>query len=53
MDGFADYDVLLARLGKHSTGKACLYVKRVADVDLDVLREMVRRSYAHTLAANG
>jgi hypothetical protein len=52
MDGFEDYDALLARLGKHSTGKACLYVKRAADVDLDVLRELVRRSYAHTAAAN-
>jgi Domain of unknown function (DU1801) len=52
MDGFEDYEALLAKLGKHKTGKACLYVNRVADVDLDVLREMVRRSYAHTLAAN-
>jgi Domain of unknown function (DU1801) len=48
MDGFADYEALLARLGRHSTGKACLYVKRLDDVDLDVLRELVRRSYAHT-----
>jgi hypothetical protein len=52
MDGFEEYDALLVKLGKHSTGKACLYVKRVADVDLDVLRELVRRSYAHTAAAN-
>jgi hypothetical protein len=48
MDGFTGYAELLARLGKHSTGKSCLYVKRLADVDVDVLREMVRRSYAHT-----
>jgi hypothetical protein len=46
MDGFDGYQELLARLGKHSTGKACLYVKRLADVDPDVLREMVARSYA-------
>jgi hypothetical protein len=46
MDGFADYEQLLSRLGKHSTGKACLYVKRLADVDTDVLRELVARSYA-------
>jgi hypothetical protein len=50
MDGFAEYEALLARLGKHSTGKACLYVKRLADVDTDVLRELVARSYAHTTA---
>ena len=52
MDGFEAYGALLAKLGKHSTAKSCLYVKRVADVDLDVLRELVRRSYAHTVAAN-
>lgn len=33
---------LLAKLGKHRTGKGCLYVKRLADVDLKVLEELVR-----------
>lgn len=47
MAGFAEYEDLLARLGKHSTGKSCLYVKRLADVDLDVLREMLIRSVAY------
>lgn len=46
MPGFARYDALLATLGKHSTGKSCLYVKRLADVDLDVLRTLVRESAA-------
>ncbi|MXY58590.1 MAG: DUF1801 domain-containing protein [Gammaproteobacteria bacterium] len=46
MAGFAEYEDLLARLGKHSTGKSCLYVKRLADVDLAVLREMLTRSVA-------
>jgi hypothetical protein len=50
MDGFSGYQELLARLGRHSTGRSCLYVKRLADVDVDVLREMVRRSYRHTTA---
>jgi hypothetical protein len=50
MDGFAEYGELLDRLGKHSTGKACLYVKRLSDIDLDVLREMVGRSYRSTVA---
>lgn len=45
MEGFDGYADLLARLGPHSTGKSCLYLKRLDDVDLDVLREMVRRSY--------
>jgi hypothetical protein len=43
--GFADrYPKLLERLGPHTTGKACLYLKRLADVDLDVLRQLVERS---------
>jgi hypothetical protein len=46
MPGFARYDALLATLGKHSLGKSCLYVKRLADVDLDVLRTLVRESVA-------
>ena len=32
---------LLEKLGKHKTGKGCLYIKRLADVDLDVLNEMI------------
>ena len=50
MDGFTGYKDLLARLGRHSTGKSCLYIKRLDDVDTDVLREMVRSSYRETLA---
>jgi Domain of unknown function (DU1801) len=43
--GFEDrYAKLLDRLGPHTTGKACLYLKRLADVDLDVLRQLVERS---------
>jgi hypothetical protein len=51
-EGFAEYESLLARLGKHSTGKSCLYVKRLADVDQDVLEEIVRKSAAATRAAS-
>lgn len=36
---------LLDRLGPHTTGKGCLYVKRLADVDRDVLGELVRRAW--------
>ena len=35
---------LLAQLGLHRTGKSCLYVKRLADVDVDVLRRLIQRS---------
>lgn len=44
MSGLGSQHDLLERLGKHSTGKGCLYVKRLADVDETVLREMIERS---------
>jgi hypothetical protein len=37
---------LLSRLGKHKIGKGCIYIKRLADVDLGVLEELVADSYA-------
>ena len=47
MSGFDEYDALLARLGKYTTGKACLYVNKLADVDMDVLRQLVAASVEH------
>jgi Domain of unknown function (DU1801) len=47
VDGFAGRDDLLARLGKHKTGKACLYIKRLSDVDMNVLEELCVRSLAY------
>ena len=47
MSGFDQYDSLLAKLGKHKTGKACLYIKQLADIDLDVLKELIELSVAH------
>jgi hypothetical protein len=46
MSGFREYDALLQRLGKHKTGKSCLYINRLAEVDRDVLRELASRSVA-------
>ena len=37
---------LLARLGRHKTGKSCLYINKLADVDMDVLEALVARSWA-------
>jgi hypothetical protein len=45
MDGFSGYHELLNRLGKHKTGKACLYIKKLEDVDTGVLRELIEKSY--------
>jgi hypothetical protein len=47
MDGFDEYQPLLDRLGSHTTGKSCLYIKRLDKVDLDVLEELVDKSVAH------
>ena len=44
--GFDGRDELLSRLGRHSLGKSCLYLPRLSDVDLSVLRELVRRGFA-------
>ena len=44
MPGFSKYGELLEKLGRHRLGKSCLYIKRLADIDLEVLRELVTRS---------
>jgi hypothetical protein len=44
MAGFDRYDELMAKLGRYKTGKSCLYLKRLSDVDLGVLRELVTAS---------
>ena len=46
--GFPEFEALLERLGKHKRSKACLYVNKLADVDLDILEQIVRRTYAAT-----
>jgi hypothetical protein len=50
MPGYETKEVkaLLARLGKHKTGKGCLYIRRLADVDLPVLERLVTWSVAET-----
>lgn len=45
--GFSRYDELLARLGRHTTGKSCLYLKSLDGIDLAVLEEMITDSVAY------
>lgn len=45
-EAFERRDALLAKLGKHRTGKVCVYIRRLADVDLKVLETLVARSVA-------
>ncbi len=47
MSGFAGYEALLKKLGKHRTGKSCLYVKRLSDLDPATLRELIAQSVKH------
>lgn len=44
MAGFGRFDALMARLGKYKTGKSCLYIKRLSDVDEKVLEKLIAES---------
>jgi hypothetical protein len=48
--GFGDAERLLSKLGKHATGKGCLYIKRLADVDMKVLETLLENAVAATKA---
>ena len=52
MGGYERYSELMAKLGKHRTGSACLYINKLADVDLDVLRELIGASVEYMRGAN-
>ena len=45
MDGFDGCEDLLSKLGKHRKGASCLYINKLADVNMDVLRELVQQSF--------
>jgi hypothetical protein len=45
LDGSAGQEGLLQKLGKHSTGKSCLYIKRLDDVDMPTLKKLIKQSY--------
>ncbi len=44
MSGFEEYEGLMSKLGKHRTGAACLYINKLADIDVEVLRELIKES---------
>jgi hypothetical protein len=52
MAGFDQYETLLGKLGKHKTGKSCLYINKLEDIDQDVLRKLVTQSVDHMRSAN-
>lgn len=52
MDGFSNYDVLLSKLGKYKTGKSCLYLKSLGDVNMEVLRQLITESVKYMRTKN-
>lgn len=46
MPGYQDYGAILARLGKHGTGKSCLYIRHLRDIDTAALEDLVRAGLA-------
>ena len=47
MTGFPRHDALMNKLGSYTTGKSCLYIKQLEDVDTGVLKRLVRESFKH------
>lgn len=46
MPGYSDMSDELAQLGKHKVGKSCLYINKLADIDEDILRDIVQKGVA-------
>ena len=46
MPGYTDFDDELSRIGKYKMGKSCLYIKKLSDIDIDVLREIITKGLA-------
>lgn len=53
MDGTARYSELLARLGKHTSSRVCLYIKRLNDIQLPILEQIVQQSYEYVKSQDG
>lgn len=47
MAGFSNYENLMQKLGKYKTGKSCLYIKRLSEINIDVLKELIKASFDH------
>ena len=49
-ENFENKDELFQKLGKHKAGKVCIYIKRIADIDVSVLKKMISNSVKHIQA---
>lgn len=52
MAGFPKFEELMKDLGKYKTGKSCLYINKLEDVDEGVLKKLIKLSYDHTIETN-
>jgi hypothetical protein len=52
MAGFEQYEELLAGLGKHTHAKSCLYIKRLSDIHLPTLKNLIQASVDHMIATH-
>ena len=53
MDGTVRYAELLAKLGRHTATGYCVYIRRLSDVDLPILEQIVQESYEHIKSQDG
>ena len=53
MDGTVRYSELLARLGKHTTSRVCVYIKQLGDIQLPILEQIVQQSYEYVKSQDG
>jgi hypothetical protein len=53
MPGFGDYQDLLKDLGKHKTSVGCLYINKLADVDMNVLEKLITKTFKAMKAEHG
>ena len=53
MSGFDQYEDLVKKLGKHSSAKSCLYIKRLSDVDIPTLKKLIRESVKYVRKRHG
>lgn len=53
MDGTVRYSELLARVGKHTTSRVCVYIKRLSDIQLPILEQIVQQSYEYIKSQDG
>jgi hypothetical protein len=52
MSGFKNYEKLLNKLGKYKTGKSCLYINKLEDINLPTLKELVKQSTGYIASYN-